>query len=127
MEGYYPKKVEKHKFSFTLIHSVFKRYELVEWATLHYCCYGEDTNCWVDVESDWLRGSRSSASYAENQRMYMYIKQYFNRVARNYNFNLFKRKMFVGEDEESLCICVPLRDKLKEDVYLTFNKKAKYD
>lgn len=112
--------ISKHRFSFAYLNSLFKKYKVSEYSIHHYCCYGEDVNCWVDVDSAWMDNGHISDEEL-NRRIYRdfkHIAKFFNAKA------LSKRKVFVGENDDYIFYCFPMRDAEKQDVYIIFDKKV---
>lgn len=116
--------IVSHRLSYKLIHDYFKKYALVEWCTDHFCCYGEDKCCWQDIENSWILNSNKYKDVSDlgekNQIVYSYVKRFIKGSCNPDEIR--KRIVFVCEKEQYLWVVIPLRDKIKQDVYLIFAK-----
>ena len=110
---------KKMDFSFAYLRDLFDKYYVSEWTTFDYCCKGEDYNCWIDVESSWIRhGEKNDIKY--NNRIYHAIKCEMNR--RFNKKRIGRRRIYVQENEKVICVSIPMRDVAKHDHYLIFDK-----
>lgn len=116
--------IKSQTFSYKVIHDYFKQYGLVEWCVDSFCCYGEDNCCWQDVENGWILNSSKYKNITDlsekNQIVYSYLKRFIRGSCNKEE--LGKRTMFICENEDSLWVVLPLRDKIKQDIYLVFAK-----
>lgn len=116
--------IVSHRLSYKLIHDYFKKYALVEWCTDHFCCYGEDKCCWQDIENGWILNSNKYKDVSDlgekNQIVYSYVKRFIKGSCNPDDIR--KRIVFVCEKEQYLWVVIPLRDIIKQDVYLIFAK-----
>ena len=111
--------ITKKKFSFALLNSLCKNYEITEYVIEHYCCYGEDENCWVDEEVGWLScGKYKNDKEGLNRCVYRQIKKFLKNDIKD----LSSRKIFIGENNYNIFYVIPLRDRLKQDITLVFAK-----
>lgn len=117
--------IRKQKFSYGFIHSLFNKYVISEYLSYSYCCYGEDINCWVDESVCWLKcGYKNYKPSTEtlNKHFYSVLKSSLKQRKFEKSFDIFKRNLFIGENEDVICIYIPLRDIKKYDICLVFDK-----
>lgn len=112
--------ISKKHFSFKLLNELCYTYPVIEFTQHQYCCYGEDRCCWIDESTCWYSTENPRKI---NQIVYRTIKRYSRRYTDN--FNIYKRKVFIGENDKYICYCIPLRDVLKEDLFIVFDKTKK--
>lgn len=116
------KRFGKHRamnLSFAYLRELFDTYYVSEWTEFDYCCRGEDCNCWIDVESSWLR-LRPMTDQEYNNRIYSSIKRDINsRLSKK---RIGKRKIYIAENNRVILVCIPLRDVAKHDHYIIFDK-----
>lgn len=108
--------ISKKHFSFKLLKELCNTYSVIEFTQHLYCCYGEDRCCWIDESTCWY-GNISNK--AKNQKVYASLKRY---VKKKKNFDIYKRNVFIGENNKYICYCIPLRDVIKEDLFVVFDK-----
>lgn len=111
--------IKTQKFSYSFLNNLCKKYEIWEFCIFHYCCYGEDRNCWIDEDSCWIRSAHPNKDFKYiNRIIYNSIKHLdkYNKV------NLCKRTVFVCETDKYIEFCLPFRDIDKSDYYIIFKK-----
>lgn len=115
------KNLKKQKFSFAYLKNLFNTYYVSEWTTFEYCCRGEDFNCWIEVNSSWM--PRNLSDKEHNAYIYKQIKYCVNKTLTEKEIG--NRSIFISETKKHNCIvvCIPLRDKVKYDQWLVFDKK----
>ena len=119
LDGFNKNEVSKHRFSFGYLNKLCKKYKISEYTIHNYCCYGEDICCWVDAEHTWMSNEYLSDKEL-NERIYKNVKH----IIKSLNVNIFKRKIFVSENDKYIIYCFPMRDISREDIYLVFEKNC---
>lgn len=115
--------IHKQKFSFSHLKKLCETYAIREYVTDSYCCYGEDKCCWQEENLCWLQGAYPYLSNKElNKKIYFGFKRFFNSQASKKQLKLFKRKVFICENDKTIWFIVPLRDICKEDYFFVFDK-----
>ena len=117
------KTIKKQRFSFKYLNELCNTYKIDEYTIWNYCCYGEDKNCWIDVESSWMRDKYISDKDL-NKRIYSSIKRSILDDFKDYK-NIGKINIFIGESDDAIFLCIPMRDKRKYDFWICFNKNVK--
>ena len=115
LKKYSPQRI---RFSFNHLRFLFSQYKVDEINTVNYCCYGEDTPCWYDVEGPdigWIWTNHKP------EKMPQELLKYTIGQLKPYAEYLYKRKMFVYTNQAFLTYVIPLRDIAKYDIYITFN------
>ena len=113
-------KISRPKYSIGLFKSLMQDYYIHGTYEYHYCCEGEDHNCWVDVEGldfGWL-----FLDYPEEQ-MPEVLYNRFMKMIKKHRIYLYRRKLFYMETKDSISILVPLRDICKTDYLIVFAKE----
>ena len=114
------KAIKKQKLSFSYLRDIFNTYYCSEWTTFEYCCRGEDHNCWIDVGSSWM--PRHLSDKAHNNYIYKEIKYCINKFLDKKEIG--RRSIYIAEtNRDCIVVCIPLRDKVKYDQWLVFDKK----
>ena len=106
--------IHKMKFSFSYLNKLCNTYPIIEYLFNYYCCYGEDICCWQDEEVCWMRAANIKEL---NSKIYQSLKKSLKK-----NFNIYNRKIWIAENNKMICFCIPLRDSIKEDIILVFDK-----
>ena len=115
--------IRKEKFKFSKLNELFRNYSVHEYIFKHYCCYGEDNCCWIDEESGWIRLANKKVSEEKlNKRMYSSIKGIIKEIFKGEET---KRTVFIAENDEIIVYAFPMRDKTKEDIFISFLKNEK--
>lgn len=110
-------KPQRKGFSIKHLRYLFAHYEVQEVCIKHYCCYGEDKNCWQDVEGinyGWLHFGR------KKEEMPQLLFKYVIEHCAYYLEQLYKRKIFLYSSKKSLSYVMPIRDIATFDIYITF-------
>lgn len=110
--------ITKKHFSFKLLHELCNTYSITEYVSEHYCCYGEDRCCWQDENSCWYDSHLTQKEI--NERIYRGLKK--SLTSKSNKFDIYKRNIFMGENNKVIFYCIPLRDVWKEDLWIIFNK-----
>ena len=113
--------MSKKNFSFTYIKDLCEKYYVSEWTEHEHCCRGEDTCCWIEVHSSWMRHAKNYTDASYNKKVYYCIKSFVNEVLPKNKIG--KRNMFIAEDDKYVIVCLPLRDVSKSDHWLVFDKR----
>lgn len=110
------------KLSFSYLNNLFNTYYVSEWCMFEYCCRGEDYNCWIDVESSWIRLGEKMTDKEYNDKIYRSIKGSINEKLTKQQIG--KRSVFIDENarKNSIVVCIPLRDVAKYDHWIVFDK-----
>ena len=120
LKDYKNNEISKKHFSFALINKLCNMYPVSEYIVNHYCCYGEDQCCWIDEESGWLTLGSPIPLSELNRRIYKYLKNFLK--TKFTNLNIYSRKMFVAENNDEIVIVIPLRDLIRQDIVIVFDK-----
>lgn len=113
--SHHPKQeIHKVRFSRRMIRAIFDNYLCIEYCVYHYCCKGEDNNCWIDEDIGWMDG-------APEERSQRAMKQLFS-VMKGCR-NPYKLNLYTIKSEKGISIAVPLRDRFQCDIYLSFQHK----
>ena len=109
----------RKKYSVGYLKELAEKYEMREFLEYSYCCRGEDHNCWIEVEGldyGWLWLNEDPEEMP---------KLLFDRalsVLKSHREALYKRKLFVFEDEKRVIVYAFLRDVCRNDFIITFAK-----
>lgn len=109
-----PKRV---KISLKHLRYLFAQYEIEEVSIKNYCCYGEDKNCWIDIEGidyGWL-----FVDHTKEEMPFILLK-YLKDHIHGYMDSLYKRRAFIYKEDNHLIYLIPMRDIAKYDVYVSF-------
>ena len=121
----FPKdKITRKKYSVQYLKHLAATYEMREFLEYSYCCRGEDHNCWIEVEGidhGWLWLDKDPKDMPK-----LLFDMALNTL-KTYRNTLYKRKMFVVENEDKISIYVFLRDVCTRDYILTFAKNLEAD
>lgn len=120
--------ISKKKFSFTLLNNLFNAYECSEYLINYYDTWEEDRCNWQDVESSWL-SYENPDSKTLNKRIYKDVKQqfyYYDNKHIRHKINMYKRNLFIGENNKYLVVIIPLRDIKNIDIVISFNKSENW-
>lgn len=110
--------ISKKHFSFKLLNELCHTYPIVGYTQHHYCCYGEDKCCWIDESTCWYPTKNKKKI---NQIVYKDLKHSLKRKNTK-GFDIYKRNVFIAENDKYIHYCLPLRDVWKEDLFLIFDK-----
>lgn len=113
-------KITRPRYSISLFKDLMKKYYINSTYEYHYCCQGEDHNCWVDVEGidfGWL-----FLDYPEEQ-MPEVLYNRFMKIIKKHRIYLYRRKLFYIDSKDAISIVVPLRDVCKTDYLIVFAKE----
>lgn len=108
----------RKKISLKHLRYLFSQYEVEEICVKNYCCYGEDTCCWYDVEGidfGWLFLDHAK------EEMPSILLNYVKDHMRPYMDSLYKRRAFIYQKDSLLYYVIPMRDLGTYDIYITFN------
>lgn len=111
----------RKKYSVAYLKELANKYEMREFLSYNYCCYGEDCSCWIDVEGinyGWLWLNN------EPEEMSKLLFDMALTTIKSHRDILYKRKMFVVENNDKIIIYFFLRDVIKRDYILTFIKNT---
>lgn len=109
------KSIKKVRYSRTLLRNLFNTYDCIEFCWLHYCCYGEDKNCWIDEDVNWMYDySQKTINKKLQQRVFSLI----NKLPKS-GYNL---KIFITETDNHITVVIPLRNIYQYDLYISFKK-----
>lgn len=109
------KSFKKVRYSRKLLRDFFDNHDCVEYCWFHYCCYGEDKNCWIDEDVNWMSGYSQKAL---NKTLMRRTFRLMNGLPKSgYNINIF-----VVETDKNITVVIPLRNLYKYDLYISFNK-----
>lgn len=115
LEAFDNKDIHKHKFSFSLLNSLCKKYKVQECLINYYDLYGEDYCCW---QENLISLGNNLNKENTNQYIYKELKHYFNK----YVSNIGQRKIFMTESEKFIVYIIPLRDVELIDIIISFDK-----
>lgn len=110
-----PKRI---KISLKHLRYLFTHYTVEEICIKNYCCYGEDTPCWYDIEGmdyGWLFLDHTKEEMPSV--LLNYVKGHMNK----YMDSLYKRRAFIFQRDNCLTYVIPMRDLAQYDIYITFN------
>lgn len=120
----YNSDIKKQKFSFKQLRILCETYPIACYITQYYCCQGEDYNCWIDEDIDWIRAANYSKKTKElNRIIYSSLKKELNKE----DLRMHKRNVFVGDNGYKIYFIIPLRDKSLKDICLVFDKKKDFE
>lgn len=108
-------KLKKIKYSRTLMRDLFSKYNCIEYCWFHYCCHGEDYNCWIDEDVCWMGNCPQDTL---NKKLLSRVMKLMNSL-KNHGYD---RNIYIAETKKFIMISIPLRDVLKRDLYIAFDK-----
>lgn len=116
--------VTRKKYSVGYLKELANKYEMREFLEYSYCCRGEDHNCWIEVEGidyGWMFLDHEEAE------MPKVLFDHALGILKHYRKTLYKRKMFIVENDDKITAYVFLRDICKNDFILTFAKRPEVE
>lgn len=116
--------ITRKKYSINYLKDLANKYEMREFLEYDYCCRGEDHNCWVEVEGidyGWLWLEKNP------KEMPKILFNHATNILKHYRKILYRRKMFIVENDNRITIFIFLRDKNKSDYVLTFAKNLEVE
>ncbi|MCM1324405.1 MAG: hypothetical protein NC218_09660 [Acetobacter sp.] len=112
------------RYSKRYLRQLHSQFPLVEICEYHYCCRGEEHNCWIDVEGvdhGWI-----FTDHKEEEMPDILLSTFFSWTKRIAS-KLYKRDIFVVDEENGVFVIIPTRDLIKADFILTFKKNDKVE
>lgn len=113
-----PLSITRQKLSLKRLKSVFRQDYDTNYIQKHYCCIGEDTNCWTDVEGldyGWL-----FLDYPPEKMPKILYKNLMYHV-RPHLSKLYGRKVFTAKYKDGTeVIVIPMRDFAQYDLYVSY-------
>lgn len=111
--------ISRKKFSIGYLKELHEKYFIQGFYEYRYCCYGEDRNCWVDVECldagwVWLMHRPS-----EMPDVIFNMAKGFKSKEKSL---LYNRKIFIVECDKEIDVIIPMRDVKRVDYIITFAK-----
>lgn len=117
-------KLTRKKFSIQYLEQLAETYKMCEFLEYDYCCRGEDHNCWIEVEGldyGWLFLNK------KEEDMPKILFDHALKILKAHRKDLYKRKIYVIENDDKISLFVFLRDKCRSDYIITFAKNPSAD
>ena len=119
--GFKPHNIKQISFSYKVLRELLEKY-YCEYIVDNYCCYGEDTCCWQDVESSWLRTTKRNNKEVNQLCLKDFKSDLKHIIKENKLFSIYDRKMIISERKDTVWVIIPLRDVYRKDYAFCFNK-----
>lgn len=122
-EKFPDEKIEKKKFSYNHLESLFNQYHLSEYCEEYFDGpHGEDNSFWYEVEGEnhgWLFIKHKRKNRREALHKYV-MKTLRSKYLKKH---LQNRNIYYMENNRAVWYCIPLRDVKTYDIYIIFDKE----